>query len=66
MSVDLDGHLAGDPTREADFLATVAAVRTRADDDIMIRFADAITGLVRGQVAWDTEGRVPGVWPNGT
>src|SRR5262245_12365182 len=30
--------------------------------DLLLRFTDAVGGLVRGQVAWQTDGRVPGVW----
>jgi hypothetical protein len=33
-----------------------------ADTAVLHRFTDAVTGLVRGHVAWDTAGHVHGVW----
>lgn len=31
--------------------------------DQLRRFTVAIAGLLRGEITWDTSGRVPGVWP---
>lgn len=90
VCVELDRHLAGEPAREAEFLAALDAVGDRLDRygagvppeiaarigdgpewtrqvaDQLRRFTRAVAGLVRGEIAWDTHTRAPGVWPSPT
>ena len=63
LSDRLDSYGRVIPTSVTDLVSMASGTQLNdVETDLMQEFTRAVAGLVRGEVAWDTGRRVPGVW----